>query len=76
MTKWAVELSEFDIKYIPKASPKGHAVTKFVVEFSELDVEVARMMEEREMKTFQWRLYLYGSSNTHGSGVGIMVSTP
>ncbi|KAK1576232.1 hypothetical protein Q3G72_012078 [Acer saccharum] len=41
----AVELSEFDIKYTPKAAIKGQAVSDFVAEFIEPNVEVRRMME-------------------------------
>ena len=74
LTKWVIDLSEFDIKYITKALLKGHAVAHFVAEFTEPDTEVVRMMEEKEKKTFQWRLHVDGLLNTHGSGVGIVIS--
>ena len=34
MVKWAVELSEFDIKYEPRGSIKGQVFADFVVELS------------------------------------------
>ena len=34
MTKWAIELVEFDIKFMPRTAIKGQAVADFVVEFS------------------------------------------
>ena len=34
MVKWAVELSEFDIKYEPRGSIKGQIFADFVVELS------------------------------------------
>ena len=52
----------------------------FVAEFTEPNIEVARMMVERSKKVFKWQLRVDGSSNTHGSGVGVVVvvvvSTP
>ncbi|KAK1555843.1 hypothetical protein Q3G72_032118 [Acer saccharum] len=47
LTKWAIELSEFDIKYTPKTSLKGQAVADFIVEFTKLDMEVRKMMKEK-----------------------------
>ncbi|KAK1583598.1 hypothetical protein Q3G72_025383 [Acer saccharum] len=46
LTKWAVELSEFDIRYTPKAVIKGQAVSDFIAEFTEPDAEVRRIMED------------------------------
>ncbi|KAK0594634.1 hypothetical protein LWI29_038068 [Acer saccharum] len=34
------------------------------------------MMEGEQMSRFQWKLNVDGSSNTHGSGVGIVITTP
>ncbi|KAK0604374.1 hypothetical protein LWI29_015028 [Acer saccharum] len=46
LTKWAVELSEYDIKYTPKAAIKGQAVSDFIAELTEPDAEVRRTMED------------------------------
>lgn len=54
LRKWVVELSEFDITYMPKASVKGQAVADFIAEFTEPNSVMIRMMEEKEKKTFQW----------------------
>ena len=37
LTKWAIELEEFDIEYKPWTVIKGQAVANFVVEFAKLD---------------------------------------
>ncbi|KAK0605075.1 hypothetical protein LWI29_022519 [Acer saccharum] len=76
LTKWAVELSEYDIRYKPKAAVKGQAVSNFITEFTELDAEVRRTMEDEQTSKFQWKLHVDGSSNTHGSGAGIVITTP
>ncbi|KAK0585465.1 hypothetical protein LWI29_028950 [Acer saccharum] len=34
LTKWAVELNEYDIRYTPKAAVKGQAVSDFIAEFN------------------------------------------
>ena len=31
---WAIELSEFDIQYLPRTAIKGQVVTDFIVEFT------------------------------------------
>ncbi|KAK0578135.1 hypothetical protein LWI29_005686 [Acer saccharum] len=55
---------------------KAQAVADFVAEFTETSIEVARMMVEQNKKVFKWQLHVDGSSNTHGSGAGVVVSTP
>ncbi|KAK0582887.1 hypothetical protein LWI29_030790 [Acer saccharum] len=55
---------------------KAQAVADFVAEFTEPSIEVARMMVEQNKKIFKWQLRVDGSSNTHGSGAGVVVSTP
>ncbi|KAK1586409.1 hypothetical protein Q3G72_002259 [Acer saccharum] len=76
LTKWVIELSEFDIRYLLRTSIKGEAIANFVVEFTEPNVEAAKMMVEQIKKNFQWKLHVDGSSNTHGSGAEIVVLTP
>ena len=67
-----MELSEFDIKFTPKAVLKGQVVADFVAEFTKSDIGVRRMMQERE---FQWKLHVDSSSNTQGSKAWLIVST-
>ncbi|KAK0603302.1 hypothetical protein LWI29_003521 [Acer saccharum] len=76
LTKWAIELSEFDVEYLPRTAIKAQAVADFVAEFTKPSIEVARMMVEQNKKVFKWQLRVDGSSNTHGSGAGVVVSTP
>ncbi|XP_068462889.1 uncharacterized protein [Phaseolus vulgaris] len=69
MVKWAVELSEFDIKYEPWGSIKGQVFADFVVELSS---EVAQNAED----DFRWVLSVDGSSNQLGSGAGVILEGP
>ena len=69
MVKWAVELSEFDIKYEPRGPIKGQIFADFVVELSS---EAARV----EGDDFRWVLSVDGSSNQQGSGAGVILEGP
>ncbi|KAK0596905.1 hypothetical protein LWI29_020009 [Acer saccharum] len=51
-------------------------MSDFVAEFTEPDVEVRMMIEGEKVNNFQWKLHVDGSSNTHGSGAGIVITTP
>ncbi|KAK0592270.1 hypothetical protein LWI29_016138 [Acer saccharum] len=48
LTKWAVELSEYDIRYTPKTAIKGQAVSDFIAEFTEPDAEATNNQAEYE----------------------------
>ena len=64
MVKWAVELSEFDIKYEPRGPIKGQIFADFVVELSSETAQNAK-------DDFRWVLSVDGSSNQLGSGAGL-----
>ncbi|XP_059635696.1 uncharacterized protein LOC132277870 [Cornus florida] len=69
MTKWAIELSSFDITYEPKTAIKGQAVANFLLE---CDVENL----EEDYSCSLWKLFVDGSSNQMGAGIGIKLQTP
>jgi len=69
MVKWAVELSEFDIKYEPRGPIKGQIFADFVVERSSETVQSAG-------DDFRWVLSVDGSSNQLGSGAGVILEGP
>ncbi|XP_068498362.1 uncharacterized protein [Phaseolus vulgaris] len=69
MVKWAVEFSEFDIKYEPRGPIKGQIFADFVVELSSETVQNAG-------DGFRWVLSVDGSSNQFGSGAGVILEGP
>ena len=69
MVKWAVELSEFDIKYEPRGSVKGQIFVDFVIELSSETTQNAK-------GDFRWVLSVDGSSNKLGSGAGVILEGP
>jgi len=58
MSSWAVELSKFNIRYEPHGPIKAQCLLDFVNDL------------QRTPKEDQWTLYVDGSSNLKGAGVG------
>ena len=73
LMKWAIELSEFDIRYRPKTAIKGQILADFIMEFA--SVEPAK--DTQEMTNLStWKLSVDGASNAQGSGAGLILTSP
>ena len=73
LMKWAIELSEFDIRYKPKTTIKGKVLADFVMEFTSTEpVENAQTMTDLPI----WKLSVNGASNAQGSGAGLILTSP
>ena len=66
MVGWAVELSEFDIQYVPIGPVKAQALANFIAELT---------AQEDDIKGL-WILSVDGSSNKRGSGAEILLDGP
>ena len=73
LMKWAIELSEFDIRYKPKTAIKGQILADFVMEFTS-----AEPAEKTQTETNPsiWKLSVDGASNAQGSGAGLILTSP
>ena len=73
LMKWAIELSEFDIKYKPKTAIKGQVLTDLVMEFTS-----AEPAENTQTTTdlLIWKLSVDGVANAQGSGAGLILTSP
>ncbi|KAK3004432.1 hypothetical protein RJ639_020154 [Escallonia herrerae] len=77
---WSVELGEFDIHYRPRPSIKRQALADFIVECTlpikveESPLGVERPLLPDQLGLFTWTLYVDGSSNTSGSGAGLILN--
>ncbi|KAL0401756.1 UNVERIFIED_CONTAM: hypothetical protein Slati_4205500 [Sesamum latifolium] len=69
LVKWAVELSEYDISYVPRTTIKAQALADFIS-------EVAGMSIEDTPSDHVCLLHVDGSSTTQGSGAGIVITSP
>ena len=66
MIAWSIELSEDDIKFIPRGSLKSQVLVNFV--------ELTSPVEE--IVPHVWLLSVYGSSNFKGSDAEIVLEGP
>ena len=73
LMKWAIELSEFDIRYKPKTAIKGQVLADFVMEFT-----LAEPAENTQASTDLpiWKLSLDRATNAQGSGAGLILTSP
>ncbi|KAL0411010.1 UNVERIFIED_CONTAM: hypothetical protein Slati_3690700 [Sesamum latifolium] len=69
LVKWAVELSEYDISYMPRTTIKAQALADFISEMAGMSIKDASQDQK-------WLLHVDGSSTTQGSGAGIVITTP
>ena len=73
LIKWAIELSEFDIRYKPKTAIKGQVLADFVMEFTSAEpVENAQTPTDLPI----WKLFVDGATNAQGSGAGLILTSP
>ena len=73
LMKWAIELSEFDIRYKPKTAIKGQILANFVMEFTSAELAKAtQTMPDLPI----WRLSIDGAANAQGSGAGLILTSP
>ena len=73
LMKWAIELSEFDIRYKPKTTIKGQILADFVMEFT--SAELAENTQTTPDLPI-WKLSVDGAANAQGSGVGLILTSP
>ena len=73
LMNWAIELSEFDIKYKPKIAIKGQILADFVMEFTS-----AELAEDTQTTPDLpiLKLSVDEAVNAQGSGVGLILTSP
>ncbi|KAL0463042.1 UNVERIFIED_CONTAM: hypothetical protein Slati_0191800 [Sesamum latifolium] len=69
LVKWAVELSGYDILYVPRTTIKAQALADFISEMAGMSVEDTSQDQV-------WLLHIDESSTTQGSSAGIIVTSP
>ena len=72
LMKWAIELSEFDIRYKPKTEIKGQVLADFVMEF--ISAEPAKNSQTPTDLPI-WKLSVDGATNAQGSGAGLILTS-
>jgi hypothetical protein len=70
ITKWAIELSMYDIVYKPMTTINAQALCNFVAEWTKTQTPA----KERELE--YWTINFDGSLQLQGARVGILVTSP
>ena len=71
MLRWAIELSEYIIKYQPRLAMKRQVMTDFIVEIPQKSSQLARSLKKG------WGiLHVDGASQVSGSKVGLLLQSP
>ncbi|GAA0154465.1 hypothetical protein LIER_12437 [Lithospermum erythrorhizon] len=76
LTKWAIELSEFEITFVPKTGVKAQTLVDFIIECIARDPQEEQDYIPELLERPQWTLYIDGASNHKGSRTGILIQGP
>ncbi|XP_030923156.1 uncharacterized protein LOC115950044 [Quercus lobata] len=70
LIQWAVELSEFDIRYQPRNAIKAQALADFIAEFTPSYEDLG------EGEYNKWVIHVDGSSTLYAGGIGVVLQSP
>ncbi|XP_027174611.1 uncharacterized protein LOC113774254 [Coffea eugenioides] len=76
LTKWAVELGEYDLSYEPRTAIKAQALADFLAELTFVEGQESTSAIAEVPTSHSWTLYVDGSSNGDGSGAGLLLEGP
>ena len=71
LIQWAVELSEFDIRYRPRHAIKAQALVDFIAEFTPNYDDLDEMENSKK-----WIVHVDGSSTHHIGGICVVLQSP
>ena len=70
ISKWAVELMGYDVKFVPRTAIKSQALADFIAEWTEVQAPTPEISHE------YWTLYFDGSVMGPGAGAGVVLVSP
>ncbi|XP_074356236.1 uncharacterized protein LOC141695931 [Apium graveolens] len=80
LVNWAIELSQFNIKFIPRTAIKAQALAEFVIECTlpELPAIMKNQIipEDKRPNKDSWKLYVDESSTVERSGADLILISP
>ena len=71
LIQWAIELSEFDVRYQPRNAIKAQVLADFIEEFTPNQGEQDGVDEAQ-----RWVVNVDGSSTLYAGGIGIILKSP
>ncbi|KAH7866339.1 hypothetical protein Vadar_019092 [Vaccinium darrowii] len=89
ISKWSIELSQFDLHYQPRTAIKGQILADFIAKFTPTVAPPPPTLHEKEQSFVpeqptrkaeldpkEWRLYVDGSACNKGSGARMVLFSP
>ena len=73
LIKWAIKLSEFDIRYKPRTAINGQILEDFIMELTLAEPAKATQLTP-DLPI--WKLSVDGVANAQGSGAGLILTSP
>nr|XP_027083794.1 uncharacterized protein LOC113706104 [Coffea arabica] len=73
LTKWAIELGEYDLSYESRTAIKAQALADFL---AELTFDEVKETTSAAAELQRWILHVDGSSNSEGSRAGLLLEDP
>ena len=70
LIQWAIELSEFDVRYQPKNTTKAQVLADFIAEFTPNQGE-----QDGEDEAQKWVVNVDGSSTLYAGGIGVILKS-
>ena len=69
LIQWAVELSEFDVRYQPRNAIKAQALANFIAEFT------PNYDDLEEINCEKWIVYVDGSFTQYARGIAVVLQS-
>ncbi|GAA0170249.1 hypothetical protein LIER_24550 [Lithospermum erythrorhizon] len=78
LTTWPIELSEFEISYVPRTSVRAQALANFITECTARAPRVIQgpQTEASSQIKPEWTLFVDGARNDQGAGTGVLILGP
>jgi hypothetical protein len=70
VAQWAVEIGQYDVKFVPKRAIKSQALADFIAEWTDSGLRGIDELPDH------WVMYFYGSYTLRGAGAGVVLIPP
>ncbi|KAJ0907707.1 putative ribonuclease H domain, reverse transcriptase, RNase H-like domain-containing protein [Helianthus annuus] len=74
LAKWAVELGEHNITYVPRKAIKAQVLSDFIVEVPKQTITEVNTTATEPSDLEAWKLFTDGASSVEGSGAGLILN--
>ncbi|XP_022024773.1 uncharacterized protein LOC110924853 [Helianthus annuus] len=76
LAKWAIELVEHNITYVPRKGIKAQVLADFIIEVPKQTLTEVNTAATEPLNPEVWKLFTDGASSVEGSGAGLILINP